>query len=60
VVHLDGGSVTVDTPGADGCGLVTAGGRLCEALSLRAPFPVALADGDRWLLGALDVVFDQA
>lgn len=62
VVHLDGGSVTVDRgPAPTGAVVVTADAvALCEALSLRAPFPVALADGDRWLLGALDVVFDQA
>ncbi|HEX7134907.1 MAG TPA: maleylpyruvate isomerase N-terminal domain-containing protein [Iamia sp.] len=33
---------------------------LVEALSLRAPLPCAVAEDDRWALGTLDAVFDQA
>jgi uncharacterized protein (TIGR03083 family) len=33
---------------------------LLEALSFRAPLPVELADDDRWVLGDLGDVFDQA
>ncbi len=33
---------------------------LVEALSLRGPFPEPLLPADRWALGTLDVVFDQA
>jgi uncharacterized protein (TIGR03083 family) len=32
---------------------------LVEALSFRAPFTATMAEGDRWLLGGLDVVFDR-
>lgn len=32
---------------------------LLEALSLRGPFPCAVADGDRWMLGGLATVFDS-
>ncbi|QYG91525.1 maleylpyruvate isomerase family protein [Iamia sp. SCSIO 61187] len=33
---------------------------LVEGLSLRAPLPCSVDDDDRWLLGTLDVVFEQA
>lgn len=33
---------------------------LVEGLSLRAPLPHDVAEADRWALGTLDVVFDQA
>ena len=33
---------------------------LLEALSFRAPLDVDLADDDRWVLGNLGEVFDQA
>jgi uncharacterized protein (TIGR03083 family) len=32
---------------------------LVEALSFRGPFPCAVPDGDRWLLGGLAAVFDR-
>jgi uncharacterized protein (TIGR03083 family) len=32
---------------------------LLEALSFRAPFTPVMAEGDRWLLGSLDAVFDR-
>lgn len=54
VVVSDGeapvGAVSLHGPSVD----------LVEALSLRAPFPHAIAEKERWLLGGLATVFDLA
>ncbi len=61
-VVIDVGSSIVLHEGPGPSGTVTLTGdsvELVEALSFRAPFTATVADGDRWLLGGLDQVFDQ-
>lgn len=55
------GPVEADEPTGPGT-LVLRGDSvvLTEALSLRRPLPFAVPEEQRWLLGSLDVVFDQA
>jgi len=62
-VVVEAGETVVVGDGPPPAGAVRLAGRsvdLVEALSLRAPFPHDVAEGDRWLLGGLATVFDAA
>jgi uncharacterized protein (TIGR03083 family) len=60
VVEVGGSVVVRDGEAArDRLRLVGTAVELLEALSLRAPLPHAVPEGDRWLLGSLGQVFDD-